>query len=150
MAVVYAALPAACMWWPFVLTDDVNLVRERLAHAWRLPFASIVNASPLTGFTLLTERILMYVPLGFLLGRALYGNSMHRRSTFVYSGVVFVAIAAFALIVEAGQVLIPSRYPDPTDILLASIGGTAGALLARTAVRSPTPATAVAPFRRTA
>lgn len=144
LALAYAALPAACMWWPFEFTTDAELVRERLANCWRMPFASIVRASPLTGFTLLTERVLLYLPLGFLFGRILLGKSRTLVFAAGYYGIVLLALALFATVVEAGQVLVPSRYPDPTDVLLACIGGTAGAMLARSVVRGHPSGTHVA------
>jgi glycopeptide antibiotics resistance protein len=72
----------------------------------------------------------LFVPLGFLvfyLLRAISPVSSGRKA-IVLSGVV---CAGFSTLMEVSQTIAVGRYADATDIVLALVGGTCGAVLAR-------------------
>jgi VanZ family protein len=126
-------------WSPFDFVVSVATFHERLPAFWRPPFYAYYQNSELkaVGDTLI--KLAMSAPLGFFwalwCGRRLGG---FQRAAFVAG---LAGVVVFATIVELGQVLLPSRYPDMTDVLLASAGFVIGhaiarALLARAAAGS--------------
>jgi VanZ family protein len=78
-------------------------------------------------------KMAMGVPLGMFLGWLVSVNPGVLRRAAVAIACVLTAI--FFVVIEAGQILLPSRYPDNTDIVL----GLAGALLGSWVVRALRP-----------
>ncbi len=126
----YAILPICTMWWPFEFTTDAELIQRRLEGLWSLPFSSLEQASPMSGLSQLIERVLLYAPLGALLGAAFLPAEDAESSGWYWLRVAAV-ILMLAASIEAGQIFVPSRYPDVTDVLLATAGGLCGATVPR-------------------
>jgi glycopeptide antibiotics resistance protein len=55
-------------------------------------------------------------------------SSSYRR---LIASLSIVTVVGFVTVIEIGQVFLPSRYADLTDIMLALIGACAGAVAAR-------------------
>lgn len=114
-------------WKPFVFSTDLALARERVAHLSLMPLRQY-QWEP--GVQILTQALLksaLGVPLGLCLAPAL-----RQRWTSIASGArlrwTACAGAAFAVftVLEAGQVFLPERVPDITDVLLGCTGALVG------------------------
>ena len=95
----------------------------------QVPFSGYYWGNPLNAFGELTTKLLLGVPVGALL-QMIYtpGTSAGRR--WQAAGILTVSFCIF-LVIELGQLLLPSRYPDQTDVYI----GTAGACIGMVAVR---------------
>jgi glycopeptide antibiotics resistance protein len=71
----------------------------------------------------------MTLPIGFFLDRLLGFHDERARRLLTMAALL--AAGLFFAAVEAGQALLPSRYPDNTDILLAVVGVWLGLRLSR-------------------
>ena len=116
-------------WSPFDFTFSGDLVRSRIGNLVRVPFYGYYINPEFKALDDAVIKIAIAVPIGVFL--ALWMS----RSASAYRRVVTVAalflVAVFLSVVEAGQVILPSRYADDTDIILAFCGVVVGLLLGR-------------------
>jgi VanZ family protein len=130
-----AALAVMCAWalvvcgfhWqPFDFSVDPGLVREKLEQVSLIPFAGYQTGAELNAFTNLISKAGVALPLGVCAAYAI-GSA----SPLVIS-VLWVMIAtAFFGGVELAQLFIPSRFPDPTDVLVGVVSSLTGLWLGR-------------------
>jgi VanZ family protein len=120
---LWAVVICGYHWQPFDFGIDRAIVRDKLAQISLIPFDGYRRGSELSAFSNLLSKIAVAVPLGLLAASA-------ARTTQLSLGVlmaIWIALAAaFFGVVEAGQLFVPSRVPDPTDVLMgvaASLGG---------------------------
>ena len=72
----------------------------------------------------LLVKIALALPIGLCLGWSIRGRGADYRRLVV--AIASVMIPMFFVVVEAGQILLPTRYPESTDILLGLTGVLAG------------------------
>ena len=124
----YSAFLMVGFWFPFDFTFDPAFVRGRLESFYRTPFTALYWGSEFTALTQTLLRVLLFAPLGALWGVAAARARMpaFRRLLQVlavlYSGAV-------ALTIELGQLLMPSRIADPTEVFLCTVGALAGLIV---------------------
>lgn len=118
-------LVCAYHWQPFGFAADSALVRWKLARLSLLPFAGLRGGSDLTTFGNVLARVGLAVPCGFFAWLAIQPPRADRIR--VTAGLLLSA--AFFAIVEGGQLFVPSRIPDPTDVWLGVAGSAVGAAL---------------------
>lgn len=126
---LWAGTVVAIFWYPFDFSFDRRWAAERLRAIPLLPFVNYYRATEFKALSQLLRKMLLFAPLGVFLAGALRG--VHRAG-FSRIAVCLAAggIAAVALGVEGGQVLLPDKVPDPTDCLLTTAGGLIGYLAA--------------------
>jgi glycopeptide antibiotics resistance protein len=122
--VLAAAFYAVYNWVPFDFRFGSAMINERLPRLWQVPFHSYYINPEFKALDDILLKMALGVPVGLclrnLLGR---GATTYRRTTLVAA---FALSGLFFAAVECGQVLLPSRYPDNTDVLLALAGAAAG------------------------
>lgn len=130
IVVVYACVLVVPFWTPFDFTENRHLIHSAMDAFFRAPFASLRVSSTLNAFSIVLERLLWFAPLGVLL--AVWASSFQASRTMhrVLLGVGLCVIATVALGIELGQLALPSRTADVTDVILATAGGWSGLLLA--------------------
>jgi glycopeptide antibiotics resistance protein len=125
-----AALAAWCVllavrhWSPFDFVGDGQFVRARLALMFQVPFHSYYWGMPLFAFAEAASKFLLGMPVGALLQWMWFPASPRLRlaqaaAILCASGVLFTGV-------ELGQLLVPSRVPDQTDVYIATAGAMAG------------------------
>ena len=114
-SVVYAGTLVGT-WWPRSGPTEVNLIPFRphlrdLRRGARTPEA-------LRAWTDLVINVALLMPAAFLLAQGF------RRTRAAHSSVALTVVigCAGSVVIEAGQVVIPGRVPDTTDVLLNSLG----------------------------
>ncbi len=115
----------ALFWYPFDFALDRSLAQERLPMLWRVPFRTYWSGSEFRALTEVLHKVLFFAPLGVGLGIAAIRLRGRRVFGFATAGALLVIFLA-ALGVELGQVLLPGKVPDSTDVVLESCGGFAG------------------------
>lgn len=126
---VWCALLAARHWSPFDFIADGAFIQRRLPGMLQVPFHNYYWAFAPDALIEATTKVLMGVPVGALLQ---WVWAPERRLLRVVH-VVGIAVSSLLLFtaIELGQLMLPSRYPDQTDIYLGAGGALIGAWIVR-------------------
>jgi VanZ family protein len=138
LAGLYGAALIADFWAPFDFSGDGLLIRARLREACtRVPFAALYAGDYLAALMTVVHKMTWFAPLGALLTMAAIRTAPGPggRRWRVAAGIA--AAVAGAAVLELGQVLLPGRVADPTDVLLCGGGAVVGALAAARLVAPP-------------
>jgi VanZ family protein len=111
-------------WSPFDFTFSGDLIRSRIGNLVGVPFYGYYINPEFKALDDALIKISIAIPIGVFvalwIGR---GAQAYRRLAI---GAALFLVATFLTIVEAGQVVLPSRYADDSDIILAFCGVVAG------------------------
>jgi glycopeptide antibiotics resistance protein len=130
-------------WHPFDFQLTSEIVTQRLTRISLIPFAfsywyASYLVSPLQAIHETLLKFVLAVPLGLLLRLAwpLVGG----RHARLRRAAITVAAAIVLIGIELGQIFLPMRFPDVTDVLIGTIGALVGDVTARAlaARRQPT------------
>lgn len=119
------SLLAACAcfliynWMPFDFDFSRHVAAERFNLLLRPPLAGYYENPEFKALADIAIKLAVSVPMGLAFRWLLSGWSSYRR--VLIGGGTAMAVA-FVSAVEVGQVLLPSRYPESTDILLGVLG----------------------------
>lgn len=111
----------------FRFAIDEPRIRAKLGRISILPFAGYSSGSYLSAFSDLLTKISLSLAMG---ATAAVVYPRHAASGIVKVACLAAAAVFFAAI-EAGQLFLPTRAPDPTDVLVGVAGVHAGMLLGR-------------------
>jgi VanZ family protein len=123
----WAAVLATVFWYPFDFRADWGFVNGRLESLRSVPFVAYYFGSELRAVTEVLHKMLFFLPWGLLLAGA--GGVL--RETTRIPGVVLHSAAVVAMLaasgaIEAGQIFLPARHADLTDMALECLGAAAG------------------------
>lgn len=116
---------AALFWYPFNFRPEREVAQTRLELFWRVPFYSYYYGSEFRAATELLHKVLFFVPVGALLalGRRRLPRGVPRE---LYALLTALYIAGLPVLIELGQVLLPGKLPDSTDLVLEITGSLLG------------------------
>lgn len=120
VAAGWMMMSVAIFWYPYDFQGGSEFLFERLDALRAVPFASYYFGTEFRAITEVLHRLALYLPLGYLLARA------WARDNTLARAITAIIITGSALLIEAGQLLLPSKSPNLTDVLLECIAGTAG------------------------
>jgi VanZ family protein len=123
---VMAGLYVVYNWSPFDFTWSSAIVEGRASRLWAVPFASYYQNAEFKALSDATVKLCLSAPFGILI-QLLIGRPAQSAASMA----AVVASAIFFAVVETGQLLLPSRFPDNTDVLLATGGVLAAMHLTR-------------------
>ena len=119
-------------WYPFDFELTSEIVRRRLTRISQVPFyfyywyaAYVVN--PLEAVHETVLNFLLAVPLGSLVRLAwpvAVEPGIRRRQNVAAIGVAIIVLLG----IELGQMFLPTRFPDVTNVLIGAIGAMAGTM----------------------
>ncbi|MBI3463910.1 MAG: VanZ family protein [Planctomycetes bacterium] len=115
---------AIVSWQPFDFKADPALAARRFRRMYHIPFADYYQQSEYQSIDHLTTTTLLYSPLGVLGALCL-----PRMGGRMAGAIVAVGAASVAAGYEAGQFLLPSRYPSVSDVLVGGLSGWLGFVL---------------------
>ena len=127
--VVTTAFYVLYNWSPFDFSTSPDFVAGRLGRLLVVPFAGYYQNAEFKALSDATTKLALTVPFGVLLQLFVRPARLTRRRSA--TALLIGAAAVFFALVEFGQVLLPSRYPDNTDVLLAVAGVWAGMRVTR-------------------
>jgi VanZ family protein len=114
---------------PFDFVLMPAMIRERWPMLWQVPFYTYYVNPELQAFETLVGKIMVSLPIGIcanlVLSRARGPFSRLRLATILFM------LTIFLVGVEMGQMFLPSRFPDMSDVILGLIGVGMGFKLAR-------------------
>jgi glycopeptide antibiotics resistance protein len=122
---VWTLILMAIFWYPFDFRFDWAFLRDRARLLSQVPFRAYYYGSEFRAFTELLHKTLFFAPLGAILA---FGQPKlsHPLLRTVYKIFVFGVLLAVPFGVELGQVALPNKNPDGTDLVLEFVGGCAG------------------------
>ena len=125
---IWAVAILAIFWFPF----DFDASRVTLGSSkeilFRTPLENYYFGSEYHATNEFLRKIGFFLPGGILWGVAAH---QRMRSGKAFSGTGGLAIFLLALIVEIGQLYLPQKYADVTDVLIQTAGGFLGLVVAQ-------------------
>jgi VanZ family protein len=120
----------ACLyhWQPYDFALDPESVKRKLSALSLLPFANYVRGPSLNALTDVLTKIAIAAPLG--VAAAFTMRSESRLTAPVLAGWALVFAAVLGA-VELGQFFVPTRVPDPSDVLVGAVAASAGLVIGR-------------------
>ena len=113
----------------FDFSLDVEFVRTRLPEVVGVPFRAYYAANPFDAMNDAAIKALLAVPVGALLWLCWPPHTTPRVPEWLRNAVLLSGAAVFFALVEAGQLLLPSRFPDATDVVIGLAGTAVGLVL---------------------
>ena len=121
-------------WYPFDFHFAPETTIARLAHFPLIPFGSYYpsySADPMHAVRALLTRFLLTIPFGALVRSALW-----RPGDGWLPGVVTTGLATILMsLIAAGELFLPSGYPDTTEMVLGAMGAAVGCAIANAFAR---------------
>ncbi len=115
-------------WIPFNFSADFADLKLRMLCLSPIPFRDYQQSTPFQALEEMLKKIVLWVPVGALLFLSL------RRSERGFTAPTALLMAlAFAVVIEAGQLFLPTRWPSVTDVVLETGGAWLGLAGARRA-----------------
>lgn len=125
---LWTAVLAAYHWQPYEFSLDPESIKEQLDGISLVPFAGYWSGSELTTFKNVLIKFVLALPFG-IVGSGVLSDRVARRPVLT---AFWIAVAAGVFgAIEAGQLLLPVRTPDPTDVLVSVAGAAAGLWIGR-------------------
>jgi len=125
LGIVWLAVLAVVFWFPFEVRMERTYVLSRVELLRKVPFQSYYETSEFIAITQAFRHALFLVPWGGALGLA--GISL-RASRWKWAYHFFAVCAAIFVpaAIEVGQLAMPGKYPDSTDLAIEAAGALAG------------------------
>ena len=128
-ALLYGLGLCLLFWWPWNFHTDEFSVQRLLVGILHVPFASLYTGSEYNALNQVAGKMLLFAPWGAMI---MLGVCRHRRTSSGRGLATVVAVAAaVGVVIESGQVLLPGRAGDVTDVILYAAGAVTGAMLVR-------------------
>ena len=125
LGIAWLAVLAVVFWYPFEVRTERAFVLSRLELLRKVPFQSYYYTSEFMAITQAFRHVLFLVPWGAALGIA--GVPLTRtRWRWVYHAFAVCMAILVPAVIEAGQLALPGKYPDSTDLALEAFGALAG------------------------
>ena len=128
-ALLWVGVLMVVFWYPFNFHTDSAFIRERLGFLAKVPFETYYYGTEFRAVTEVFHKLLFFAPLGMSLAWFVAGLSWRWRS--VAGSMAFMALLAVPLGIECGQVMLPDKFADTTDLFLEGLGGWVGYVLVR-------------------
>jgi hypothetical protein len=112
-------------WTPFDFEITGAMYHSRVGRLYAVPFSGYYWSNYLDALSEALTKILLGVPVGVLL-HIFWPAPASRALRWTKVGMVLLFALCVFTAVEVGQVFLPSRYPDGTDIVLGTLGAAFG------------------------
>ncbi len=120
----YSAFLLALYWQPFRWETDSTAVVERWRDFFSIPFATMLWGTEFNAMTQTVRKLFSFLILGLLL--AIASRPKIGRPTRLSLLLSLGYSWSLALLVELGQLFLPDRTPDSTDVVLYGLGASCG------------------------
>lgn len=111
-------------WFPFDFAVSPVLVENAQDMLTRLPFLTLYQGTEFRAINEIIRKIALFIP-----GSLIFGMAVSKSGGSVRSGGLLMLM--LASIIEVGQLFLPGKVADTTDILLFSLGGWIGLRLTK-------------------
>jgi VanZ family protein len=118
---VWGLVAAGVLWFPFNFDTRVLTAADAWQAFTRPPFETYFLRGEFSALSEILRKLLVFLPGGLLLGA--WAARCHPRP---HAAPALAALTALALVLEAGQLLVPGKVADLTDALLGAGGAALG------------------------
>jgi len=119
----WLGVPIFMEWQPFNFALNSAAARERLHHVSLLPFLDYYQGNYLHGLDEFVHKTLLFMPLGVLLAPPAPAS----RGAILFRWSLAFTVA---VVLEAGQLFLPTRYTSVSDVLVGGLAAGIGLLVA--------------------
>ena len=121
----WIAMLAAVFWYPYDFQLDWRFLQGRLAALERSPLHIYYYGTEFRAVTEVLHKFGFFLPLGVILAwpRATIKGRIPRRLLDISA---ILLLPSVAMMIELGQVALPTKYPDISDWTFESLGALAG------------------------
>ena len=130
LLVVWVGIVIVRHWTPFDFRLTRTMYDARAVAFWNLPFRNYYEGQYLQSLHEALTKTLLGAPIGLLCGLMWAPRNRGPRRIAQVLALLGLSLAYFTII-EIGQVFLPSRVPDDTDILLGTVGSMVGLVAIR-------------------
>lgn len=123
--VLWGMVIVAVFWYPYdfqLNNGHFSIWTERF---FKVPFHAYYYGTEFRAITEVFHKILFFIPLGVVSGLMVIQIKSQSKSLMLAS----IMVAIFALLVEFGQLFLPNKNADITDLILEVLGGYLGFML---------------------
>jgi glycopeptide antibiotics resistance protein len=129
-AAAYAVVVLATFWAPFDFnTANTELIRERMSRFFSLPLSQELQGSYVAALYGFLQKFTLFIPFGCLV--ELFAGTLRPGLRGVTTVVLLCITAGFAIVIELGKILLPSRFASFDDILICVAGSIVGLFCAK-------------------
>lgn len=128
---IWVLILVGIFWYPFNFLTKPEFIMDRLNMFWRVPFHAYYFGTEYRAITEVLHKILFFAPLGIAVAIAFHRIRKQGLVNYSLGLIAVVVCASVALIIELGQVALPAKNPDSTDLVLETLGGGMGYLMIR-------------------
>ena len=125
---VWCGVLCAYHWLPYDFAFQPEAIKHKLGRMSLVPFVGYWSGSDLNTFKNVLVKLGLAVPFGIIAAFVVQRRIASR--SVLAAGWILVAAGVFGAI-EAGQLLLAARTPDPTDVLVSVAGCAAGLWIGR-------------------
>jgi VanZ family protein len=127
---IYLAWLFLFYWWPLDFTCDPASLVQRSKNFFQLPFVAMHAGSYVTASADIPRKGYLFAALAMLIAAMLNERSRRILSHRSLILATWGSSLFLGILIEAGQLAIPSRTADLTDVLLDGAGAACGSFLA--------------------
>jgi glycopeptide antibiotics resistance protein len=128
LIVIWCAWICSYHWYPYDFDLNGEEVRRKLGRISLLPFAGYAEGSYINSLNNTLVKSALAAPLGLL---ASFVHPINSRPSVIGTAAALVFAAGVLGAVETGQLLLHTRVPDPTDVLVGVLATYAGLRIGR-------------------
>jgi glycopeptide antibiotics resistance protein len=125
---LYAVGLVAFYWSPFDFTWEKEQIRSGLSEFFAPPLSNAVMGSRFVGITSILRKLVLFIPLGAIIAFATDSLGKYARRGMRF--VLLILASALGLLIEFGQIALPSHSAAFGDALLYSAATLTGLLAA--------------------
>ena len=122
LAIFHAGFLCFYYWQPFDFQHQLIDASQLWKRLFSTPTKSLYWSNELTAGTQFLEKIGLWIPLGAMLMEFLIRLRFTETIRLVIGAAAWSIGLLFALTIEVGQLFLPSRYPDLSDVMLYGVG----------------------------
>lgn len=125
---VWAVVVLFIFWFPYNFRSEGVFLKTALAALTRLPFVMLYQGSEFQAVNEMLRKIGLFLPGGII-----WGVAVHKRNGSNGRGGIpgALALITLAFVVEIGQLFLPLKFADFTDVLIMASGGLLGLKIAQ-------------------
>ena len=125
---VWAVVVLCIFWFPYNFRSEGVFLETALAALTRLPFLMLYQGSEFQAVNEMLRKLGFFLPGGIIWGVAVHKGNGSKWGAGILG---VLALVSLAFVVEIGQLFLPMKFADFTDVLIMTSGGLLGLKIAQ-------------------
>lgn len=124
----WAVVVLCIFWFPYNFRSEGVFLEPALAALTRLPFLMLYQGSEFQAVNEMLRKLGFFLPGGIIWGVAVHKGNGSKGEAGIFG---VLALVSLAFVVEIGQLFLPMKFADFTDVLIMTLGGVLGLKIAQ-------------------